>query len=490
MNTIKLPKCFCALLLATAFPTIVFSQPIAVVGSVTGNDTCDKSTVTTLIPNFRAALSGIDANVKSDKDLIAALGDTPAMSLTEIDQALVSRREDILQMKYGEAIKPLLEVITEIMLHPPSRRRCNYIRDAYSKLAWSYKKMLVRKRGYEATVERLVRVGDFELDYYLFPPSFHQEVAQARRDIEKIFNSSLTISTNPLGLTIHIDGCPVGKAPLKIKVPRGEYQIDIEFPAGRGLSKTIKVQGDMNINFDQEFEGAIFVDKGPCVAFPEDSKKRLTSFARLRSLLGVKSVMALRRAKHSNGKNYLVVESIEKNENYKEAKIEEKLDQATDNDIQKLAKSIVSGKAIHPVELINKEAIASNSNTIQNNGSNYTVSEKSWFRDYQLKRIAAWTLAGIAAIAAGATVIEQLRMEKANRNANNLDNSDINFKSDHSKYESDYNSASKLRTGFAIGTALAGAGAATLFYLNTKPAVISDGRTSKSGFLFTYSRNF
>ncbi len=483
MNTIKLLISFYTFLLATAFPTIVFSQSIAVVGTVTGNDTCDKSTVTTIIPKFRAALSAIDANAKSDKDLISALGGIPTMSLTEIDKALESRREDILQMKYSEAIKPLSEAIDEIMLHPPSQTRCNYIRDAYSKLAWSYKKMLVRKRGYEAAAERLVRVGEFELDYHLFPPSFHQEVAQACRDIETRFNSSLTISTNPSGLTVHIDGCPVGKAPVRIKVPRGEYQIDVEFPAGQGLSKIVKVQGDTNVNFDQEFEGAIFVNKGPCVAFSEDSQKRLASFAKLRSLLGVKSVIALRKEKQSNGKKYLLVESIDKNKNFKEAKIEEKSDQATDYDIQKLAKSIISGKAIHPVELINKEATISTSNTVP-------VSEKSWFSDHQFQRIAAWTLTGIAVIAAGATALEQLRMEKANRNANNLDNSDINFKADHSKYESDYNSASKLRTGFAIGTVLAGAGAAALFYFNTKPAVISEGPTAKSGFLFTYSRNF
>ncbi len=462
--------------------TPVYAQSTAVVAG----GSCQQNSLAATVSKFRAALARKNVTVESQQSLINKLGGIPSMSMEEINHRLEARREDLLNMDYQKAINPLLEEIKELMLQPPSQKRCDSVRDAYVKLAWAYYKSKANEKDYRAAVERIARIGTFKLDFRLFPPTFHQYVDNTREELKRGANSSLSILTNPVGLMVHIDGCPVGHSPQRLRVPEGKYQVDIEFPSGRGLFQKVVAKGDTTVEFNKGFEGSIFADKGPCVAFSKDNKERIKSLARLAGLLKVQSVAMVREHEPVEGKKYLAVQLVDKNKNSREAEINLLTNGATDDELddnlEKLATFIATGKVEPPVKSLPLRA----DNPIINVSSAPKPKAK-W------QRTVAWSLAGLAAALAGAAVYEQVHMRNIANDASPRRNSDGSYNHDDLmayQLSRDFNTADKLRTGFIIGTALAAAGSGAFFYVSwdRQPAKITESATSQV--LFTVGGNF
>ncbi len=460
-------------------PTATFSQSIAVVGS----NSCDQVTLVENVRKVREALARKNQEVRLEQSLMAMLGGVPALSMAQLERALAARHQDLLNGAYVETIDLLQKEAKELMLQPPSQKRCDLVRDAYAKLAWAYHQSLGRDRDRDVAIERLARVGVFELDYYLFPPSFHQFVANYRKELERTSNSSLRVLTRPKGLMVTIDGCPVGPSPIKLRVPRGEYQVDVEFPTGRGLFKKVKVQGDMEVKFDQEFEGSIFAGKGPCVAFPTDKKKRLRAFARLGKLLGVQSVVAVREYQPVFGKKYLSVEWIDQGKKSKEARVVLPANNAPKVAIEKLAAYLVTGQVRLPVEVLKKNAIASN--------SRYPVTTQS-----KWKSKTAWSLAGIAVLLGGVAVFEHLKMNQAlnkmeNMKVDGVNHMDPSSRADYFQLRTQAQRDSNFRNALSIG-AISAAAAGTFFWLSLAPSpeIKLNGRGTTLSAVFAIKKNF
>ncbi len=427
----------------------IYSPSIAVIKG----DSCQQNTSAATLSKFRAALVHKNIVVKSEQSIIDDLGGIPSMSMEEISRSLEDRREDLLNMDYQKAINPLLEEIEELRLHAPSQKRCDNIRDAYTKLAWVYHKSKVNKKKYCATVERIARIGAFELDFRLFPPTFHKYVNDTRNELRKSANSLLNVVTKPAGLMVHIDGCPIGYSPIRLRVPEGKYQIDIEFSKGRGLFKKVVVKGDTVVEFDNEFEGSIFAEKGPCVAFSADNEKRIKSLAQLASLLGVQSVVLFREDGPVFGEKYLAVQLVDRNENSREGRIKLSATGVADKDVEKLATFMVTGKLADKSKLL--------SSTL-NPKANPKV---KW------QRAMAWSLAGLAAVMTGAAVYEQIHLGKIENNINSLDASRGHCREGEEEarrrqLDSDHSIAWMLRNGFAIGAAMASVGSGAYFYVS------------------------
>ncbi len=451
------------MLLVNAIGTLAYSQSIAVLGS----DHCAESSISSHVRRIRELLSTKGGNVMTEAEMITKLGGIATISMADANRALVASRDDLLSMAYTRATLPLELIIKELYLLPPSQKRCESLRDAYSKLAWAY-----RKQGKEkecvSSLSKMTSVGSFDLDYDLFPPSFHKFAENLRKEAQGKANTKLRITTRPSGLTIHVNGCPVGAAPMNLALPPGEYLVEAAFLTGRGIPKKVVVSENKadTVEFDQGFEGSIFADRGPCFTFRGHSKNRLTQMARLSSLLEADSVVALREEEVTKGDRYLVASLLEGSKDSREARIKLPAGGASNADIEKLAAFIASGNATPPVEEMGVK-----------NDWKPTISQHSAVvsKPSKWKRTAAWSLAGLTAVLGTVAVVEMVRVNNLEKQMKNYspDGAGLqgNTLPEYEKRRSSSKTAATWGTVAAIGAGAAAIGSGTLFWLSLRPSI-------------------
>jgi hypothetical protein len=355
-------------------------------------------------------------------------------------------------------------------------------------------------------MKQMTNVGSFDLDYYLFPPSFHKFAEKLNVDAQKQARTNLQVVTKPAGLVVHLNGCPVGVAPLKLSLPAGEYLVDAAFLTGRGISKKVVIEDqpeldkdegnkDVIVEFDQSFEGGIYTDGGPCFQ-AGNSQDRQTKMARLSSLLKVDSLVALREEKVKDEGNkeekYLVAVIWNKNsENNgrrsREMRIKLVPDGPSSGEIEKLATFIASSQKGHDSrnDLVTKSVE-------KNTSLASTAGVSKW------KRTLAWSLAGCALALGGAAVYEQIHINRLEKQAKGLVAADGNVtpgeEGHYQQLDHQRESASKLGKGLAAGAVLSAAGAGTFFYLSWERSGVPDASTATSAgdgkLVFTVSGSF
>jgi hypothetical protein len=295
------------LVAAAAEPSETPRGPVAVIGA--GDCGSPLAISPEEVSDFRNALKGRWAEeVQSEAETLGRLRGSPptGKSLAQLAEE-VSRVGDAAFESPADKLMPLLEqTMRELSRIPPSARRWKVQREATTLLAF-----LWHRTGDTQNVTALLsRVLSLQPDYHpdtgYYPPSFRKLVAQLKSEISGRPSGKLNVTTVPRGLPVFVGGRDVGSSPVDVALPLGEYEIEVSFDEHRSLARTAQIQtGRFTfVRLTRDFEGAVEVDGGPCVALRSDEDAPAT-LSRLASILEVNLLVTVQKDEgHSDGSKF------------------------------------------------------------------------------------------------------------------------------------------------------------------------------------------
>jgi len=246
-----------------------------------------------LAPRMKGALL-------SEADTAARLGGLPGRTLPELRRALDGAREAFYAGRTQRATQELDRVQEEGMRLFPSDERWALLRDAMATRA------LVTMKSDPVATERTLRRllsldAGFEPDPADYPPSYRKAVDGARAAVKALGTNRLDVRVDPSGTPVFVAGHPVGKAPVSVPMPPGDYLVEAAF-SRRGMGRLVTVprpgEPPNAVALSAGLEGAVAPAAGPCIAV-KGSRPEVVS--RTFDLLGVERLLLVRTEQTAGG---------------------------------------------------------------------------------------------------------------------------------------------------------------------------------------------
>jgi hypothetical protein len=256
---------------------------------------------------FRAALSQPGSSVQTETETAAPLGGLAQRTLPELNAALSSARSDFYADRVQPALATLKQALQDVQLLMPSEVRWATERDMLTFQAQIQLK--TDHAAAEASLSQVMRVdANFKPDTSVYPPSFQRFADDVRKAVKKLPTNRLDISVSPPGKPVFIGGKPAGVAPLSLRLPVGDYRVEVDW-GYRGQSRMANVGAPpmlpKTVEMAQAVEGAVAPDAGPCVQPRGGVGEALT---RLLPVLGVSKVYGVRSVTSGTDQYVIVTE--------------------------------------------------------------------------------------------------------------------------------------------------------------------------------------
>ncbi|HZJ54412.1 MAG TPA: hypothetical protein VFD38_09775 [Myxococcaceae bacterium] len=274
--------------------------------AILGVDGCEAPLARSRVAQVRDQLAPrLRGGLISEADTAARLGGLPGRTLPELRRALDGAREAFYGGRTQRAVQELDRVQEEALRLLPSDERWVLLRDAMATRALVTMKS--DPSATDRTLRRLVAVdAGFEPDPAEYPPSYRKAVDSVRAAVKGTGTNRLDVRVDPPGTAVFVAGRPVGKAPVSVQMPPGDYLVEAAF-SRRGMGRVVTVPrpGDPpnTVALSAGLEGAVAPGAGPCIA-AKGARPELLS--RTFELLGVERLLLLRAEQTSSGP-YLVL---------------------------------------------------------------------------------------------------------------------------------------------------------------------------------------
>jgi hypothetical protein len=251
----------------------------------------------------------------------------------------------------GKTTKALDEAMAILKALPTSEsRRWQAICDVASFQAQVI--YMSNKAEAELPLEPILRVNPyFQVDQERYSPDMWAVTDKARRRVKARSTETLKVTTKPAGVLVYVDGRNMGKSPMTVKVPPGEYRVEAGFGKERTMARMVQVRGTTSVDLDQAFDGSVMTGSGVCVATNGTRDGRLKGLMRLAAYLGVKQVVGVWQEEPAQGEEYVVATAVDagSGQQVREAKVKTSKGQVPVGGMEKLAQFISTGSAPPPV---------------------------------------------------------------------------------------------------------------------------------------------
>ncbi len=292
--------------------------------------------------------------VLDGEETAGRLGGVPRGSFADAARLIRGSRADLFADNWQRPELTLKKAIEDLVRLPPSPANWRELSEAWTMLA-QLQQRTDRPVEAEESLQRVLRVDRaFVPDESYYSPSFRKFVDGVRRKVDAESTASLRVTTRPTGMTVFIDGRPVGRSPVTLPLPPGDYRVEAAFPEARGAARFVKVQKSTEVELDAEFEGAIHPSFGPCIATKGGREARLVALVRLAGTLGVKQLIAVREEEPAPGERYLVASAVDgtTGEEVREARVKMYGSGFAPGAVERLAEFLATGTAEPPVQPI------------------------------------------------------------------------------------------------------------------------------------------
>jgi hypothetical protein len=318
-------------------------------------DGCGQDTTSSSARLLRNALAAQPSvSVKSEDETLAKVGGPQLGSLQDAERLLASARLDFLsEAAMGDQAEKLLQQAMAILVSlPPSEPyRWQTIRDVASFQAMV--NSLHHKDDAERALEKVLRVEPgFQVDKERYSPDLWRMTDRVRARLKAQATATLSVTSNPVGLPIAVDGRVVGKAPVVLEVPPGDYRVEGVFGDQRRMARLVHVEKVTSVEVEQAFDGAIQLRSGLCMATDGSRESRLAGLIKLASAVGVTQVVGIWQEEPARGEVYLTAAVVEaaSGQELREAKVKVVGGEAPAEAIVKLARFVAKGESTPPVE--------------------------------------------------------------------------------------------------------------------------------------------
>lgn len=269
--------------------------------AIVGVDGCEAPLARSRVAQVREQLAPkMKGALLSEADTAARLGGLPGRTLPELRKALDGAREAFYGGRAQKAAQELDRVQEEALRLFPSDDRWAVLREAMATRA------LVTMKSDPAATDRTLRRllsidSGWEPDPNDYPPSYRKLVDAQRAAVKTAGANRLDVKVDPSGTPVFVAGRPVGKAPVSVQMPPGDYLVEAAF-SRRGMGRVVTVPrpGDPPnaVTLSSGLEGAVAPGAGPCIAV-KGSQPQLLS--RIWDLLGVERLLLLRSEQTPSG---------------------------------------------------------------------------------------------------------------------------------------------------------------------------------------------
>jgi hypothetical protein len=508
--------------------------------AVIGFGSCDEPSLAEATRAMRAALEvHLGAKVLLEEATAEPAEGLERSSLEEVSRAIEAGKTEFLNLNMAKAEKTLRSVLPEIDKLPLGSQRWEAFCSARAYLARVYQFTEQRAKATELFLDIVKVQEEFQLSRIEFPPSARDLLEMTRSLLPGLPKFALKVVSPAPGAPVYVNGYPIGKTPFERRMAAGTYEVVVGEAAEHSFVRKLPLHSDTTLDIDAAQERRFRATEGPCYQGRE-RKERLSGAAMLGIRLSAGQVVAVQFEK-LGGEEYLAAALVESagGREVREGRI--RTEKGILPPLGRLAEFVLTGEGevdatgtlleypvvqeSAPGEWAGLEPVAESEpagaleqpqstkpqsmSTVQGQPSSSSEQErleaplassedllkasdepeslsgrldthrasKPWHGT------AAWALAGVALVLAGAAVAEHLHLQSLDRELNGLvipgsggaiDPADVPRMND---LKSDISSAKSWRTGLLIGAAGAGVGSGILFWAS----IGSTGRAEGGG---------
>ena len=154
--------------------------------------------------------------------------------------------------------------------------------------------------------ERILRLAPKQyLDPDFYSPSTRARFDKVRKDLARRKRVPFEVTSVPSGAELFLDGLSMGKTPYRGELLPGRYEVVVQKDQATSLPHLEQVTAETHLQIDLQFEGAIHLERAPCLGSHDDEKSRLAVAFKLATLLGVEDLVVLRLERRSAGPAWL-----------------------------------------------------------------------------------------------------------------------------------------------------------------------------------------
>lgn len=240
------------------------------VAAVVALGQCDAPSTAIFARSFRAALTaGLGSAVQTEQETAEAFGGLTTRTLAELSAAVASARHSFYADDTAGAGATLEAALKELARLPPSEARWSTERDLLTLLAQV--RLKADRSGAEAALSRVYRVdAEYHPDETLYSPAFQRFAADVRNSVQTSPTALVDLMVSPPGREIYVGGKRMGTAPLSVRLPVGEYRVEVDW-GRRGAVRTVQVPSGAAVELAASVEGAVAPEGGPCLEVSKDA---------------------------------------------------------------------------------------------------------------------------------------------------------------------------------------------------------------------------
>jgi hypothetical protein len=451
--------------------TAVAAKPVAVV-AVGG---CSDGQAATHARAIRDALAAKwPGQVQSEPETAGALGGLARGAPADVERMVLAARHDFFQEAYARAEQSLTRAEHDALSLPPSASRGAALRDLRLLQVMT---LLKRERPDEAralAMSVLALEPDLKPDAKAYPPSLRAFLDSVRPSVKAKPRHAVTLTTEPSGVAVYVNGTPVGATPVTVSLPAALYRLEASFHEGRAVPKWLPLSEATSVELNETFEGALNADAGPCLEGGSDRALRLLALARLGAMVGAQWMVSAWEETTPGGERYLAASTLDvrTGQETHEARVRKPLGATPAEAPSQLAEFLATGRARGEVEAVRTPPP--------------TVAEKREATRRDRLRTYAYVNAGAAVVSLGLSGFFHLQGNTANAQIVSLRGADGSVSpANASSYSAQRAKLSSSRTAtwvFAGAAVVTAGAAATLYWLGALPPT----QPTERGLAFTF----
>jgi hypothetical protein len=235
----------------------------------------------------------------------------PSGGFEDARRQLEAARGQFYEGQHTRATQATDEVLQQVARLPPGEERWKLFVDAQLLHALNHRAQ-GRVKESDAAFRQVLRLApQHALDPNYVPPSARQAVEKLRRELARGPKVRLSVKSTVSLAEVYLDGLLVGETPLELQLPAGTYALSLQKDSALSFPRQLSVQGEeLPLLVDLAYEGALTATPFPCLA-AQDSEEKVPLYAmRLGGTLGVEEVILVRLERVGSGPQYLAANVI------------------------------------------------------------------------------------------------------------------------------------------------------------------------------------
>lgn len=269
---------------------------------VVGSGDCKDGILVSTIKDFHDLARGV---VKSDlfegDAVLRLVRPPPNRGVDDISRQVDTARSLLYSGQNERGLELATDALTDLERVSPQAHPWPVTLNALV-LAAQMLKNLDRPRESADAFRRLLRIEpQYKLDPESYPPSTIQAFEAVRKELARVKKTSLQVNSSPAGATVFLDGREVGRTPLKLDLPPGQFRLSLVSGDGLSFPRKVTAGRDEVVQVDMAFEGGVGLQPPLCVNSTDDDRLAI----RLASAVSADQVVVVRNAGARGNPPYL-----------------------------------------------------------------------------------------------------------------------------------------------------------------------------------------